>query len=315
MQIDAAARILQVVAPAHVAHEGNVWTSWNVDPQLLLPLALAAVWYARGLSRWPERSRPHPRWRTASFYLGLLVLTLALESPLDAAAERHLMFHMVQHELLVLFVPPLILLGAPTTPLLRGLPRGLRLGVVRPLVRRHAVRLGWRALTHPVFAGGAFTATLWLWHLAPGWYEAALNDPWLHELQHVSFATVALLVWWNIIDPAPLRARLDYMPRILFLLAVGLPKNLLGAFLTLAADPFYEIYEGHQIIDITLVTDQQIAGLLMWAPSQMLLLGVAAIIFAVWYDKSGQGGPDELPVSELPADVEEPPTPSTPSDT
>ncbi len=306
MQIDAVTRILEVAAPAHVGHEGDVWSSWSVDPQLLLLLALAAVWYARGLSRWPERSRAHPRWRTASFYLGLLVLVLALESPLDAAAERHLLFHMVQHELLVLIAPPLILLGAPTTPLLRGLPRGLRLGVVRPLARRHAVRVGWRSLTHPVFAGGAFTATLWLWHLAPGWYEAALNDRWLHEFQHFSFVTVALLVWWNLIDPAPMRARLGYMPRILFLLAVGLPKNLLGAFLTFASDPFYESYEGRQLIDISLVTDQQIAGLLMWAPSQMLMLGVAAIIFAVWYEKSGQGRADELPPA-----AEPPPTLAT----
>jgi len=309
VQIDAAARVLEVAAPGHVGHQDDVWSSWNADPQLLLPLALAAAWYARGLSRWPERSRAHPWWRTASFYLGVLVLLLALESPLDAAAAHHLTFHMVQHELLVLIAPPLILLGAPTTPLLRGLPRGLRLGVVRPLARRHAVRVGWRALTHPLVAGGAFTATLWLWHLAPGWYEAALRNQWLHELQHFSFAAVAILVWWNLIDPAPLRARLGYMPRILFLLAIGLPKHLLGAFLTFAADPFYEIYEGRQLIDISLVTDQQIAGLLMWAPSQMLMLGVAAIIFAVWYDKSGQGRADELP-----SDAEPTPPLVTPRD-
>lgn len=293
MQLHLAPRALELLHPAHVNHAGDLWGAWNVDPQLLVPLALGAVWYARGLSRWPERSREHPRWRTALFYSGLLVLLLAIESPLDAAAEHHLTFHMVQHELLILIAPALILLGAPTTPLLRGLPRELRLGVVGRLARRHAVRSGWRVATHPVLAGGLFTSVLWLWHLAPGWYEAALTNEWIHELQHASFAAVGLLVWWNLIDPAPLRARLGYLPRILFLLAIGVPKHILGALLTFASDPFYEYYEGRQLIDISLATDQQIAGLIMWAPSQLLMLGVAAVIFAVWYEKSGQSQPDE----------------------
>ena len=72
-----------------------------------------------------------------------------------------------------------------------------------------------------------------------------------------------------------------------------MPKHILGALLTFASDPFYEYYEGRQLIDISLATDQQIAGLIMWAPSQLLMLGVAAVIFAVWYEKSGQSQPDE----------------------
>ena len=308
MQITTATQVLEIAIPAHVSHESDVWNSWNADPQLLLPLALAAICYARGLSRWPERSRGHPWWRTTTFYLGLLLLVLTLESPLDAAAEHHLTFHMIQHELLVLIAPPLILIGAPTTPLLRGLPRVLRLSVVRPLARCNAVRIGWRSFTHPVFAWGFFTGTLWLWHLAPGWYEAALTDRWIHELQHFSFATAALLVWWNLIDPAPLSARLGYLPRILFLIAISIPKHLLGAFLTFASEPFYKTYEGRQLLDMSLATDQQIAGLLMWAPSQILMLGVIAIIFAVWYDKSGRGPANER------SDNADPPAPlATPS--
>ncbi|MCY4639563.1 MAG: cytochrome c oxidase assembly protein [Chloroflexi bacterium] len=297
MQLHLVPGAIEAAHPAHVNHTGDLWGAWNVDPQLLVPLALAAVWYARGLSRWPERSREHPRWRSALFYAGLLVLLLAIESPLDAAAEHHLTFHMVQHELLVLIAPSLILLGAPTTPLLRGLPRELRLGVVGGLARRRAVRRGGRLLTHPLLAGGLFTAVLWLWHLAPGWYEAALTSEWIHELQHASFVAVGFLVWWNLVDPAPLRARLGYLPRILFLLAIGVPKHILGALLTFASDPFYDYYEGRQLLDISLATDQQIGGLIMWAPSQLLMLGVAAVIFAVWYGKSGQGQPDEPPAA------------------
>ena len=297
MQLHRVPGALEAAHPAHVNHTGDLWGAWNVDPQLLVPLGLAALWYARGLSRWPERSREHPRWRTALFYAGLLTLLLAIESPLDAAAEHHLTFHMVQHELLLLIAPPLILLGAPTTPLLRGLPRELRIGVVGGLARRRAVRRGWGVLTHPLLAGGLFTSVLWLWHLAPGWYEAALTSEWIHELQHASFVAAGFLVWWNLIDPAPLRARLGHLPRILFLLAVGVPKHILGALLTFAPEPFYGYYEGRQLIDISLATDQQIGGLIMWAPSQLFMLGIAAAIFAVWYGKSGQGRPDEPPAA------------------
>ena len=96
----------------------------------LVPALTGVALYTRGLWRWRERSRAHPWWRSALFYLGMLTLFAAVNSPLHVLSERHFSSHMVQHLLVMTVGVPLILLGAPTTPVLRGLPRLPRRGSV-----------------------------------------------------------------------------------------------------------------------------------------------------------------------------------------
>ena len=291
MQIDLLARL---EAAATVAHDGvhqgqSVWKHWNADPELLIPLALLMGLYLRGLYVWRERSRPHPWWRTACYLLGVGVLLAAVETPLDALAEHHFSMHMIQHELLIMFAAPLILLGAPTTPVLRGLPRSFRRNYVRPIVRRPEAYALYRAATHPLTVIVAFTALMWAWHLAPGWYDAALEDGVIHDLQHASFMAGALLVWWNIIDPAPLRSRIGYITRMGMLLAVSTPKSFLGALITFNEQTLYGFYdEVEPILELTPLEDQEIGGLIMWVPSQMMFLLAAGVVFAVWAHKAEQ---------------------------
>ena len=87
--------------PGHVGveHElgDSVWSHWNFDPELLIPFVVLSFFYIRGLARWEERTRHHPWWRTALYFLGWLVLLGAVESPLDFLAERHFFAHMIQH--------------------------------------------------------------------------------------------------------------------------------------------------------------------------------------------------------------------------
>src|SRR3546814_17787223 len=111
--------------PSHdVIGEGaEWWAAWNFDIQYLIPVALMAFLYARGLSRWDERSREHSAWRTASYFGGLLLLVLIYESPLDRLGEHHFSMHMIQHNIAMMFVPPLIYPGAPATPIPKGLPQ------------------------------------------------------------------------------------------------------------------------------------------------------------------------------------------------
>ncbi len=291
MHLDLLGRLVELAGPAHggATEDGSLWLAWNFDLEVLIPIALAATFYVRGLRRWTDRSRAHPAWRTALYFSGLALLVLAIESPLDRLGEHHFSMHMIQHELVIMVAVPLILLGAPTTPSLLGMPRWLRLGVVRPLMRRREVRALYRALTHPVAAIAIFNLALWWWHLAPGWYDAAIEGEVAHAAQHVTFIAVATLLWWNVIDPKPLRSRVPYLPRVLYVFAAAAPKHILGAFLTFAEEPLYETYEtATPILALSASDDQALGGLIMWIPSLMMVLAVMGVIFAVWARKAEQ---------------------------
>ncbi|HJM90179.1 MAG TPA: cytochrome c oxidase assembly protein [Dehalococcoidia bacterium] len=282
-------RLLTESAPAHGDPEAvDVWwQAWSFDLTVLIPVAIAALFYLDGLSRWRDRSRLHSRWRTTSYFSGLLILVLALESPLDYLSAHHFTFHMVQHEVLMMVALPLILLGAPTTPSLLGMPRWLRMGVVRRVVGQGLVRAIFRFVTHPLVAVIVLTVLMYAWHLAPGWYDAALRNEWIHALQHGSFILAALLFWWNVIDPMPLRARMSYPLRMVYLLVGSTPKHFLAALLAFGDEPLYDVYaEVERIIDMSLLTDQALGGMLMWAPSQMMHLAGIGIIFFIWANRS-----------------------------
>lgn len=261
------------------------WLAWSFDPQFLLPVALFAFWYARGLHRWPERTRAHSPWRTASYYAGLAVLVLSFESPLDRLGEHQFSMHMVQHNIVMMIVPPLILLGAPTTPMLRGMPRWLRQGVVRPVVSNGVAQRVYRFLTFPVVTIMLFTIFQWGWHLLPGLYDRALNDGMVHNLQHSTFLAVAMLFWWNVIDPKPLHSRIPVLARVLYFYGAMIPKHVLSAFIVFADHPFYPTYERvYRFLPGSPLEDQQLAGLLMWVPfGELLNLITAGVILGFWF--------------------------------
>ena len=196
---------------------------------------------------------------------------------------------MIQHDLLMMYAAPLILLGAPTTPVLRGLPRAVRRVLVRPVMRRRESYVLYRLITHPVIVIAVHTGLLWAWHLAPGWYDAAIRDALVHDVQHLSLAFAGLLVWWNVIDPAPLRSRLGYMWRMALLIAVGTPKAFLGAMITFSGSLLYDFYnDSAPIFALEPIRDQEIGGLIMWVPGQMMFLLAAGAVFAVWAHKAEQ---------------------------
>ena len=267
-----------------VATDAISWQSWGLDPTFLTPVVLLAWWYLRGLREWPERSRAHPRWRTLAFLTGVALLVLAQESPLDRLAAHHLTFHMVQHEVVMMLAVPAILLGAPATPVLRGMPQWLRQGVVRPVAGSGTAQAAYQALTSPEIAALTFVGTVWAWHLVPGWYDAALRLPALHAFQHATFAAAATLFWWNVIEALPHRPRLEAMPRILYLVAVGALKDGAAALIVFASTPLYAEY-AHvaPILDWTPIEDQQVGGLVMWVPGTLLMLAVAGVTFLTWY--------------------------------
>jgi cytochrome c oxidase assembly factor CtaG len=140
--------------------------------------------------------------RLASFFSGLAVLWLAIGSPMDGFADALLSAHMIEHLLLMSVVPPLVLYGQPVVPLLRGLPRLARLGIVNPLLRWRQLRRFFHWLTTPVVAWLAMNLSFLGWHI-PGAYDFALEHEGWHAVEHLCFLLTSLLFWWCLLRPWP----------------------------------------------------------------------------------------------------------------
>jgi putative membrane protein len=227
--------------------------------------------------------RVWPAWRTATFFLGLAALLAALASPIDGYASKSFTVHMVQHMLLTVAAAPLLMLGAPIRPLLRGLPAWVRASVVRPLARAHAVRSLVHALRHPLIAATLYVGGLYAWHV-PGLYDAAVADPRVHVLEHAWFFVSALLFWSVVIDPEPFRATLGYGARLPYLLVMGAAQNtVLGGVLAFTTRPLYAAYSGDTaLFGFDRVTDQRVGGAIMWVVGDFVFLAAASVAFFLW---------------------------------
>jgi putative membrane protein len=268
--------------------EFRFWSEWSARPGVAIPFLVAIAIYYTGLYRlWRHAGvgRGISRLRAASFTGGLVVLGLALMSPLDALTASLFWVHMVQHMLLILAAPPLLVLGAPEVALLWSLPRAWRSGTGR-FENRIA-----RAIVGPVEGGGAgpivvailATGVLWMWHL-PRLYDLAIRNDAVHTAEHTGFLVTAILFWATVLRLTP-RERLGNGLRILYVFAQALQGSVLGAVITFAARPLYSTRaEITNAWGFEQLVDQQIAGLIMWVPPAVLYLGVSAYLFVSWLD-------------------------------
>jgi len=247
--------------------------SWSFASLPILALALTALVYARGW-RQLHRQIPHrfPRWRLVSFLGGIATLFLALLSPLDAFAGLLLQVHMIQHLLLMMIAPPLLLLGTPYLPLLCGLPRKFVREALGPFLVWPALRNFGRKLTHPMAGGIAYIAASTLWHV-PALYELALRSKSWHEFEHACFVGTALLFWWPVVQPWPGRAHWPRWAMIPYLLVADLQNTALAAFLSFYDRALYPTYEvAPRLWNFSVLNDQAAAGAIMWVPGSLAFL-------------------------------------------
>src|SRR5262245_60106263 len=183
------------------------FSSWEPNPWVLMPTICFGALYARGWLRLHRRA-PHRFGfsQLAAFFAGLTTVFFALCSPLHAYAGWLLTVHMIQHLLLMMIAPPLILWGAPYLPLLSGLPRDLLINAVRPFLSSPLLRRVARFVSHPLFCWSVFISINIGWHL-PAMYELALRSQFWHEVEHISFLSAALIFWGPILQPFPWVAR------------------------------------------------------------------------------------------------------------
>jgi len=256
-----------------------VLSSWAVPIGPTVAILLSLIFYLRGWIalqfRVPSR---FPAWRLLSFAAGLGTIFLAIASPLDAFGGLLLQVHMIQHLLLMMVAPPLILAGAPYLPILSGLPRVFAREVVGPfLIWPPLKRIG-RLLFHPVVCWIAFTTSNVLWHL-PAFYELALNSPGWHQVEHACFLLTGLLFWWHLVLPWPGRPAWPRWAMIPYLVLADLQNTGLAAFLTFYDRVLYPTYENApRLWGSNPLNDQVIAGTIMWVPGSIIFLVPAAII-------------------------------------
>src|SRR5256714_10719092 len=203
-------------------------TQWNLDPSILIGTALIIGGYLYAIG--PVRKRHHfeevRRGQVFSFLLGMIIMFLALVTPLDELGDSYLFSaHMVQHLFLTVVGPPLLLLGTPAW-------------LVKPLLRQRHVFLIARFLTFPAVAFFLYNADFWLWH-APPLYDATLENQAIHILEHLTFIVFGVIAWWPIFSPLEEGLpRLSLGGQILYLFFSGMPTVALGAGLTFLPPPY-----------------------------------------------------------------------------
>lgn len=247
--------------------------SWPFMPWPTTAMLLTAGIYLRG---WLRLRRHNPqRWhsgRAIAFLGGISAVFLALASPIEPFASLLLQLHMLQHLLLMMVAPPLLWLGWPLLPLVRGLPKPIRVYWIAPLLRSPVLRNLFAALVHPLVAWPIFVATTWLWHTPRG-YELALRSADWHVIEHACFFASGLLFWYPVVRPYPSRPRWSPWLLVPYLLLADVQNTLLAAWLTFSSSVLYPHYaQVPRLGGLSALDDQAAAGVLMWVPGSIAFL-------------------------------------------
>jgi putative membrane protein len=286
--------VVTTTAQAHttrdVARLPQSWAdlprTWEFEPGVVVALTLMLAMYLRGCLRLWHRLRPGRgvRWRQFwCFIIGWLALAAALVSPLHPWGSVLFSAHMVQHELLMLIVAPLMVLGRPVIAFSWSLPPGAASRLARMAKKPWVTQAG-NVFSSAVMAWLVHAVMLWVWHL-PLLFEATLTHESVHALQHFSFLGSALLFWWAIMDGR--QKQRGYGVAVVYLFTTAMHSGLLGALLTLSNSTWYPSYtETAPTWGLTALEDQQLGGLIMWIPAGIVYVIGGLALFARWLRES-----------------------------
>jgi cytochrome c oxidase assembly factor CtaG len=243
---------------------------WTFAPGILLALALwtgVYVWRFRAARR--EAGGRGAGWRQALAFGGFVVVLLAaLVSPIDALGENYLFSaHMTQHILLGDIAPLLLLLSLSRV-------------ILRPSTRRLTAferKLG------PLAAPAAFLVVwlslVYLWHI-PALYDAAIEHPALHALEHTSFFLAGIAVWWPLIQPVPMRRRMTGLAPFAYIGVAKVGLGVLGLYLTWSSSVAYAHYETvPRIWGLSAIEDQNVGGAIMMVEQSLVLVVCFFVLF------------------------------------
>ena len=247
-------------------------TQWNWEPSILIGTVLITGLYLYAIG--PLRKRYFPEepvktGQTVSFLLGVFFMFLSLVSPLDELGDSYLFSaHMVQHLVLTVIGPPLLVIGTPGW-------------FIKPLVRNKIAFRVAKALTYPAVAFVLYNVDFWLWH-APPLYNATLENQNIHILEHLTFIVFGILNWWPMFSQSKDLPRLSIGGQVLYLFLSGMPSVLLGAGLTFSPPLYAPYIAAPRVWGISAATDQQLGGLIMWVPVSISYIVVMSVLFIRW---------------------------------
>lgn len=261
----------------------SVLDEWSLPVWMTASIAVTGLVYLRGwFALRKTRREQFNHWRVCSFFAGLACLWIAIGSPLEALADELLSAHMIEHLILMSIVPPLVLLGLPVAPLLRGLPAVLRKWIAGPLLRAEALRHLGRWLVYPAVAWLAMNVGLLAWHV-PDAYDFALEHEGWHDFEHICFLFTSLLFWWCVIRPWPAPRKPHRWAILLYLVGADIVNTALSAFLAFCNRPVYAFYSDHpNPFGAAPLSDQVLGAVVMWVIGSIaFLVPAAAITFSL----------------------------------
>ena len=267
--------------------------SWDWRLEVLLVLVVLGTLYVRGWRQLRRRTRGNTRrrsqlatrWRLVSYLAGLVFIGIALLSAIDLLSQQLFFMHMIQHLLLIMIAPPLLLIANPMPFLLWGLPTSWRRkvgsGLSQVLHRESSVRRNVRSATGPGVIWLFWTISVIGWHDTT-LYNLALTSELVHDLEHLFFFGAGMLFWWHVTGSGPrIHKQFGLPARIAFTLSAVPPNMALGVVLAFAGTAFYTYYEGvPRVWGIDPATDQNIGGIIMWIPGSMMYIIAALIMIA-----------------------------------
>jgi putative membrane protein len=269
-------------AHAHIAAGDNLLTDWHWRWEVISVLFIFGTLYLRGWMLLRKMGGEARVSQLVFYALALIAISCALLSPIDDLASYLLIAHMVQHELLMMLAPPLVLLANPVPILLWGLGENSRLQAANLLSRHSVARrvrdfLGWM----PV-AWSLYVVNLWAWH-HPFFYDAALRVRWIHDIEHILFFLTALIFWWPVMRPLSRPAPIQDGVRILYLFFAATQDTVLSGLIALSKEVLYPHYEtALRLWDLTPREDQIGGGIIMFAVgSTTYLVAILVLVNAV----------------------------------
>lgn len=253
-------------------HTGTFdWRVWKLYPSFMVGWLLFGAVYFLCVGPLRHRfpgSKPATTGQVACFSGALLAMVLSLQGPLHELSDYFLFSaHMVQHLVLILVMPPLLLAGIPDW-------------LLRPALNVKAIKLVARALTLPLVAFALNNAIFLAWHF-PGPYDLMMRDHAVHVAMHLTIMVTGVIMWWPVMSPLPELPRIAAPLQMVYLFLVGIPMMLSAALITFSASAMYSWYvEAPRLWGLSPLEDQRLGGVIMWVPGGLVLwIAITAVYF------------------------------------
>jgi putative membrane protein len=245
------------------------WLAWSIHPSTVIGLAALGAIYLWRAGQAKADEMVHGA-RKLSFFAALFVIFASLNGPLHDLSDDYLFSaHMVQHLLLTLAMPPLLIAGVPGW-------------MLRPLLRNRVIGAIARFVTRPLICFAIFNIVIAAWHI-PGLYNMAMANHNIHIVEHLMFMAAAVLMWWPLMSQLPELPRLAYPGQMLYCFLMTLPMSIVAIYITLANRVLYPAYaSAPRISSLSPMDDQMLGGLIMCIPGGLIFALIMTVVFFRW---------------------------------